>query len=126
MAKGKKTGGKSFEVGNKANPIGAAAHNPITKALRRLTQEDVADIGSLILSGNKDELQRIKDDPTSSFLRAWFCSVALKAFASGDATQVNVLLDRIIGKTKEKTEVDQKIEVIIKNYVRETKREDEG
>jgi hypothetical protein len=104
MAKGKKTGGKNFEPGNKMGK-GASCHNPALKVVRRMTHDDVAEIGQLIVEGNLEKLQAVKDDKNASVLKVWMCSVAIKAISRGDATALNALLDRIVGKVKDKVEV---------------------
>ena len=105
MAKGKKTGGRDIKKGDVLNPRGAASHNPDLKAVRRMTHDDVSEVGQLIVEGNIEKLKSAKDDPSSSVLKVWFCSVAIKAIDRGDAGALSVLLDRIVGKVKEKVEV---------------------
>lgn len=99
--------GKRFVKGQKgANPLGAGAHNKDVKHLRRLTQEEVAQLGSMILEHDLTALMAIKDDPKASVLKVWFASIAVKAINRGDAQALTVLLDRIVGKVKEKMEVN--------------------
>ena len=98
MAKGKKTGGRDFKKGSSGNPRGGAAHNQELKAVRRMSQTDVAEVGRLILEGNLGKLQAVKDDHDASVLKVWFCSVAIKAISRGDAHALSVILDRIVGK----------------------------
>ena len=114
MAKGKKTGGKNFQAGKSGNPLGAAVHNPEVKAIRRLTQADVADIGSLILEGNVEKLKEVQMDPTTTVLRVWICSVAIKAINRGDAQALNALLDRIVGKAKDVLEFTGNVQSDVK------------
>ena len=92
--------GKHFQKGNKANPRGAGAHNKDVKAIRRLTHEEIAEIGSLILDGNLKRLTEVRDDKNSTVLKVWICSVAIIAINKGDAQALNALLDRIVGKPK--------------------------
>lgn len=101
MGNFKPTNPKKFEKGNNANPRGAGAHNKDVKAIRRLTHEDVAQVGSLILDGNVEKLKEVQMDPTTTVLKVWMCSVAIKAINKGDAQALNALLDRIVGKSKE-------------------------
>ena len=97
--------GRRFKTGNKANPKGAGAHNPALKALRRMTQADLADIGQLILESNLSELERIKDDPATSALRVMMCAIALKAARNGDSWAMEAILNRIIGKVQDKVQI---------------------
>lgn len=113
MARGKKTGGKDFAVGNNANPIGGGAQDPNKRALRRMTQAQVAEVAATILSGTPEDLMRIvgdKDkgippDPTATPLKIWFARVALKGIGKGDMSSLDVLLNRTIGRVKEKIEL---------------------
>jgi len=106
--------GKRFQKGQSGNPRGAAAHNPALKAVRRMTQDDVAAIGQMIVEGNLAALQAVKDDSSASVLKVWFASVAVKAISRGDAVALNAILDRIVGKTKNQLElgVNEKVDKI--------------
>ena len=115
MAK-KKVIGRPFQKGNCANPNGADAHNPLTKAIRRMTHDEISDIGSMLLKGNLEAIQAAAIDPESSVLKVWICSVAIKAIEKGDAAALNQLLDRFVGKVKETQDVRQEIKVIFENY----------
>lgn len=106
--------GKRFKKGVVTNPKGAGAHNPDVKAIRRLTQADVADIGSLILEGNVEKLKEVQIDPTTTVLRVWICSVAIKAINRGDAQALNALLDRIVGKAKDVLEFTGNVQSDVK------------
>lgn len=93
--------GRRFKPGQSGNPSGAAAHNKEIKAIRRMTKEDVAEIGALILGGNLEKLKAIKEDTQASVLKVWFASVAVKAIVKGDPAALNTILNRIIGKVPE-------------------------
>lgn len=108
MAKGKKTGGRDIKPGEIRNPLGGGSHNPDMKEVRRLTKEQVAEIGTLILTGNLEKLQSIKDEKSASVLKIWFASVAIKAISRGDAHSLSVILDRIVGKVKDQLELTGK------------------
>lgn len=105
MAKGKKTGGRDFKPGHSGNRRGAAAHNAEVKRIRRMTHEEVAEIGSLILDGNLEKLMEVKVDRQASVLKIWMASVVVKSINKGDAHALDVLLNRITGKVKENIEL---------------------
>lgn len=105
MAKGMKTGGRNFPPGNNANPLGPAAHNPAKRAMKRLTTDDLQDIGSLILKGDLPSLQAVAKDPTATVLRVWLASIAVKAINKGDPAALNMILDRLVGKPKAHVEL---------------------
>ena len=104
MAKGRKTGGRDFKVGHKMAK-GGAAHNPDLKRIRKLTQSEVAEIGSMILELNLKQLIDIKTETGAKALKVWIASIVARAISKGDAQALNALLDRIVGKVKDKIEM---------------------
>ena len=106
MANTKPPVGRPFKKGNNANPRGAAAHNPVVKMIRRMTQEGLGELGSMILNGDIDGLREIKTNPTGhTAFKALLASAAVTAFDKGDMTAVNALLDRVVGKVKDSVHV---------------------
>jgi hypothetical protein len=91
---------KKFKKGQTGNPLGAKLHNKDLKAMRQLTYAEIAEVGSLILQGNLERLKEIRNNPESSVFKVWVCSIAINAINKGDATSLNVILDRIVGKPK--------------------------
>lgn len=96
---------KKFKKGQSGNPLGGQLHNKELKAIRNLTEDEMIEIGSLVVKGSIDELKRIKDDPKTTVLKAMMASVAIKTIAKGDAQALEVLLNRLVGKVKDKVEV---------------------
>jgi len=105
MAKGKKTGGRNFAFGNCANPLGAKAHDPVLKAVRRLTRAEIADIGTLLLDQNYTELERIAKDPNTPALRLLIIKVVSQAIVKGDSRAMQIILDAFAGKQRISLEV---------------------
>lgn len=100
-----------IKKGQVLNPEGGRAHNPMLKAIKRLTAAEVAEIGTLILSKNVTGLKTIlnsaKNDPEAkaSVLKTWIASVALRGIAKGDAHALDLLLNRLIGKTADRIKI---------------------
>lgn len=96
-----------YKPGQSGNPEGGRRHNKELRALRKMTKEQVAEIGELILKGNIKKLQAIVDSAgkmgkkNKSVLITWFAAVAIKAIAKGDARSLDIVLSRIIGKVPE-------------------------
>ncbi len=103
--------GRRFQPGQSGNPKGGAAHNADMKRLRILTKGEVAEIGTMILEGNREALQAIAQDNSASALKIWFASVAVKAINKGDMHALDIMLNRIIGKVKEEIDFTNKSEV---------------
>lgn len=109
MAKGKKTGGRNWKKGVSANPLGARAHNQEVKKIRRLTNDQIAEVGSVILENDPDTLKKlIKKTKGQTTLQWWIANTAYWAGKRGDGYMLNTLLDRISGKIKETKEIDLK------------------
>jgi Family of unknown function (DUF5681) len=96
---------RPYKKGQSGNPEGGRKHNPIMRRLKALTNEQVAEIGTLILEGNLPQLQAIAKDDTAPALKVLIASVVAKAMQRGDAHALNIILDRIAGKIKERIEL---------------------
>ena len=94
-----------WKKGESGNPKGRPVSTPEQLRLTRLTKTELTEIGSYIVKGDKTELKKIVDDPTTSILKSWIASIAIKGIASGDMDALNKLLERIVGKVKEEVEV---------------------
>lgn len=97
---------RPFAKGVSGNPLGGKLHDPEIKAIKKLTKEELKEMGSLVLKNNLDALREIKDDPKASVLKVLVASVCIKAIAKGDMHSLDVLLNRLIGKVKEEIAVE--------------------
>lgn len=105
MAKGKKTGGRDFSPGHKYGK-GGTHHNPEIKRIRKLTNEEISEIATLLLDGGKEELKEAEQEGTN--LRRWFAKVIVTAIHRGDFHTLDAIFNRIIGKVKETVELTGK------------------
>ena len=104
----KKTGRRPtnpFPKNNNLNPNGRPPLSPELKLVRNLTQEQLAQLGKLMLEKNYDELELIANSPQSNALLAMIASAIAKAVRSGNWEQAEFLMQRIVGKPKENLEV---------------------
>lgn len=90
------------------NPLGAGAHNQDLKAVRRLTHDAVAELGSMILAKDQTGLNAIHASRTVPALNKWMAGIILEAMRRNDLATLNTILDRIIGKVPEHLKVDSK------------------
>lgn len=58
-----------FKPGNRANPLGAAAHNQAAKMVDRLTNAECVEILNVIIRGTRNDLIKITKDPKSEIVR---------------------------------------------------------
>lgn len=90
-----------FRPGNRANPRGASAHNPILKAIRSLTNEELLENLNLIVKGNAAQLKAIANDPHAPVVKAMIAAVADRIITKGDMHALDMLLNRLVGKVKD-------------------------
>lgn len=76
------------------------------KRIRKLTNDEIKEVGSLLLSGKESDLELLAKDIDTPMLKKWIASVALKGKSNGDMQTLNALLDRLIGKVKEEIDVN--------------------
>lgn len=82
--------------------------NLTKRQLKRLTITEVADAIFILLDKDRGELERIRDNSNHNVLTAWFASVIEKGIDSGDMYALDALLNRCIGRVKEKLELTGK------------------
>ena len=113
-----------FKKGNRANPKGAAAHSPVKRQFKKLTEAQLKEMMNLILFTPPEQLQA-EVDKNPSVLKSWIASAAAKGLQKGDIGPLLQILERVVGKVKDVSEVEHK--GIIKNIeieVVETKTKD--
>lgn len=100
-----------IKKGQVLNPLGGAAHSPAVKLIRRLTAAEVAELGTLLLTRNIEKLRDIdfdadnNPDSKHSALKAMIAKSCIVAYRKGDFGTVDAILNRLIGKVKEKVEL---------------------
>lgn len=87
-----------FKKGVSGNPEGARAHNPIKKALARLTVETYREVIEAVLTGNIDNLKAMVADPKTSAIQVGVATAFMKALQAGDYAIIERIAERIVGK----------------------------
>lgn len=103
-----------FKPGQVANPLGANAHNPLLKALRKLTVKTFQEVVELTLTSNLEGLQKIAKDPKSTSLQVGVATSMLRAIKNGDYSVIERIAERIIGKLPDRVIVDSLGQVNLK------------
>lgn len=93
---------KPFKKGEVHNPIGQNAHDPVKKAIKKLTQEQLAEVIETILSGTPDDLKKLWQGKDATILQMIVAKAVTKAMERGDWSVPNALLERVLGKVPEK------------------------
>lgn len=110
MARGKLEPGmieKQFKKGQSGNPLGGRAHDPVMRALKRLTKDELKEVGSLLLRGNLDALKEVSQDKKANVLKVMLASVCVRVMKQGDMHALDILLNRLVGKVKDEVDVVQ-------------------
>lgn len=100
-----------WKPGQSGNPTGIN-QDPQVRKIKKLTTEEVVEVGSLLLSKNIVALQHMVEDalvnPDSehSSLKVWIARVVLQGGKKGDARALESVLNRLIGKVADKMIVD--------------------
>lgn len=95
-----------FKPGQSGNPSGRPKDPPEVKLIKRLTRQEMAEVGSLIVQGKISDLQMVATGPQSTVLKAMIAKVAINIMAKGDMHSLDLLLNRLIGKVKDEVVVD--------------------
>lgn len=119
-----------FRKGQTGNPSGGRLHNPVLRKIRKLTMDEVAELGAFIITKNVVQLKKIIADAQknpetkSSALKIWFATIAIKGISKGDAYALDTLLNRLIGKVPTAVELTGKNGGPIENLSTEMTREE--
>lgn len=92
---------KRIQPGQTRNPKGSSDKARSLGKLRRLTNEQVSEIGTLVLEGNRQALVDIKNDKDATVLQVWMADLIVASMRKGDPAAFRAILDRICGKPRE-------------------------
>lgn len=95
-----------FKPGQSGNPEGGRAHNKEIKRIKHLTQDQIAELGSLLLAGNVEGIKSVVTDKDASALKVWFATIIMKGITKGDPLILNTFLDRVVGKIPERVQAE--------------------
>lgn len=98
------SGLKPFKKGQTGNPKGSSSKQRALGAISRLTGEALADLGSTLLYGTEASLEAMLTDPKATVLSKWTAKLITHSMIEGDAAVYNAVLNRIVGKVKERIE----------------------
>lgn len=100
----KERGGRvpnGFKKGDVPNPKGSSERARKLGRIKRLTIDELAEVGTLILRHTRDDLSRMKEDCDTSILQYWIMSLVSKSIQKGDVQTFDTLMTRLIGKPPE-------------------------
>jgi len=115
MAK-KIQGGGRFKEGNPGGP-GRPQIPPEVKALRKITNEFLQEVGDLILLGDKQRLSEIAASLTEPAIKVIYAKAAVNAMTKGDVASLELILNRVVGKVKDNVVHDTSgIRIVVEDY----------
>lgn len=126
MAKGKKTGGKDFQLGHEPTPGGGRPRLSVhDKAFRAMNGSRLAEILNTLINCSKEEIMEKAKDPSLSIFELAIASILSKAVQQGDHKRIDAILDRLVGKPKQSIEVTnpyagkslQELEELVKTHI---------
>ena len=80
------------------NPKGGSKKRTMLMQVRRMTLEQVAEIGTMVCEGSMKEMNAISRDPDAPVLKVWFATLIAASMRRGDVSVFAGLMERIIGK----------------------------
>lgn len=96
MAKGKKTGGKNFALGNCANPGGRPKTPDDVKQGRKLLQTEFERLGQAYALYKRTDLEAVIRSPDSTAWEGLVAGLFARAI-SGSVAHIKLLLERVLG-----------------------------
>jgi hypothetical protein len=95
----------AWKPGESGNPLGGKLHNPVIRAIKAMTRTQLAEVGTLLVEQDLTTLEQVAKSRTEPALRVWFATIAVEAIKKKEFWAFNGLLDRIVGKVAERTEL---------------------
>lgn len=103
---GKKSGGRDFKPGQSGNPGGTSKVDRELMVIRKLSKEKFKELANILISGTREDLERMLASPGTTALTEMVIKVVLGIAERGDMTSLDRLLDRLIGKVKDEVELN--------------------
>jgi hypothetical protein len=102
--------GRRIQKGQVLNPLGAGAHNPLLKTIRRMSRDDLAEVGSLLFTTPMGEIERLAKDKTQSGLKYILLQQIVDA-GKGGIGAFREVVDRVIGKVQDDVKITAGVDI---------------
>ena len=96
---------KKFKPGTSGNPAGSRLHNPAFKAMRKMSQGELADVMLYVANSNMDELIEASKNGKLPSLQAAVVRCFAMMIKKGDSAAFDRLMNRMVGQVKQVVEV---------------------
>jgi hypothetical protein len=94
---------KKFPPNNNANPLGAGAHDPVKRALKKFGNDYVKEIIEIAMMGELKDLAEIFNNPGPA-LRRGLAKAVYDAATNGNWPMLERIFERVLGKIPERIE----------------------
>jgi hypothetical protein len=91
-----------FKKGKSGNPKGRPTVPKEIRDIKKLSADELAEIVSTLFFATDAEIASLINDPDAPKLKKIVASILNKTAESGNATQLDQLLNRVIGKVQDK------------------------
>lgn len=106
MAKGNKNPNPAtrFKPGVSGNPNGAPPLDPKLKHVKKLTLEEFELMAKTLMTASEEELEMIAADKSQPYIKRIVVQILKRAHCDGAVGTLDILLNRVFGKVKDKIE----------------------
>ena len=115
MARGKKTGGRDFQVGEVANPSGRTPLPHALKEAKRFNKTTLEEIVNKYLWIPLDELIAASKDEKLVTVESWMVAIIAKGRTTGEWSGFEWIAQRLVGKVKEQIEHTQPVPFVVRH-----------
>jgi hypothetical protein len=98
--------GRPFKKGQSGNPKGMAAMPKELRDLRRHTAAEIRLLIAMLLRSTREEVEAAEANEQEPILNRIFAQVLIKTYETGNFMTLDSVLNRLIGKVKERFEID--------------------
>ncbi len=102
-----------FKKGQTGNPNGRPTLPPEIRSLKKLTVKEFEELVSSLMHSSESDLDAIDKDPSTPYIRRIVVQILKNTYKTGNMTQFDLILSRVIGKVKEKVELMGKPSILI-------------
>lgn len=95
-----------IKKGETRNPKGSSAKSRALAKIKRMTADDLADLTSLLLTGDRDHIARVAQDAKSNFMQVLTAKLLVDCYKKGDIAIYKAILDRVIGAPRQSKSVE--------------------
>jgi hypothetical protein len=96
-----KTGGRDWKPGQSGNPKGPPAIDKHVREVKNLSAEEYLELASFLLRATDSDIEQVLSNPDSPKLEKIFAQVLKTTQETGSMSQLDLILNRLIGKPRE-------------------------